>query len=399
MVFETFFGETVINNQGEKFETSSLEGKYVLIYFSAHWCGPCRGFTPRLAEFYKELKSERNDFELIFASSDRSQEDFNQYFAEMPWLSIPFEKRDLKETLSRKYKVQGIPTLVVLDKDGNLITTKGREKVSQDPKAASFPWHPVPLSDLIGSKFVAKGETPVEKDLKGKITGLYFSAHWCGPCRSFTPKLSETYNELKKEGKDFEIVFVSFDRSEDQFKEYVNEMPWVAVPFSEESRRNELGELFEVEGIPSLVFLDENQKVITKNGVASVRKGTNFPYYPNPIDELDGETIGQLNEEPCLLVFVEENQVEDVKKSLLPLAQEFQNAKKGITFLVAGNPEISQSVIKFGNLSAERPLVVLFDIPAQAKYLADSKEISPEAIRKFAEDYLAKTLTAKKIRE
>ena len=47
---------------------------------------------------------------------------------------------------------------------------------------------------------------------------LYFSAHWCPPCRGFTPELAKTYAKLKADGKDFELVFVSSDRSEDGFK-------------------------------------------------------------------------------------------------------------------------------------------------------------------------------------
>ena len=33
---------------------SALAGKdIVMFYFSAHWCPPCRGFTPILKEFYE----------------------------------------------------------------------------------------------------------------------------------------------------------------------------------------------------------------------------------------------------------------------------------------------------------------------------------------------------------
>jgi len=33
---------------------AALAGKdVILIYFSAHWCPPCRGFTPVLKDFYE----------------------------------------------------------------------------------------------------------------------------------------------------------------------------------------------------------------------------------------------------------------------------------------------------------------------------------------------------------
>jgi nucleoredoxin len=48
--------------------------------------------------------------------------------------------------------------------------------------------------------------------LAGKYVGVYFSAHWCPPCRRFTPKLASTYNFLQATGKPFEVIFVSADR-------------------------------------------------------------------------------------------------------------------------------------------------------------------------------------------
>merc|ERR1712178_316196 len=50
------------------------------IYFSAHWCPPCRGFTPKLAEIYKSMKAAGKKFEIVFASSDRDQTAFDEYY-------------------------------------------------------------------------------------------------------------------------------------------------------------------------------------------------------------------------------------------------------------------------------------------------------------------------------
>ena len=53
----------------------AVEGapKYTALYFSAHWCPPCRMFTPKLVEWYNNFKPKHPDFELVFVSSDRDQ--------------------------------------------------------------------------------------------------------------------------------------------------------------------------------------------------------------------------------------------------------------------------------------------------------------------------------------
>ena len=61
--------------------------KYVAIYYSAHWCPPCRAFTPKLVEWYNGFKAKHENFELVFASSDKSEEAQIDYMKEasMPW--------------------------------------------------------------------------------------------------------------------------------------------------------------------------------------------------------------------------------------------------------------------------------------------------------------------------
>lgn len=94
--FPKLLGDTLLRQSGEvKASNIGGEGRTVGLYFSAHWCPPCRGFTPKLAEFYKKHHEEKK-FEIVFVSSDRNEGDFKQYYAEMPWLALPFTDRSRK---------------------------------------------------------------------------------------------------------------------------------------------------------------------------------------------------------------------------------------------------------------------------------------------------------------
>lgn len=107
-------------------------------------------------------------------------------------------------------------------------------------------------------------------NLKGKKVGLYFSASWCGPCLKFTTNLVVVYNELSPKG-DFEVVFVSDDEDDKAFDMYFSKMPWLAVPFSDFETRDRLDDKFKVSGIPYLLILDENGRVLTNDGVEIIR--------------------------------------------------------------------------------------------------------------------------------
>ena len=98
--------------------------RLVGLYFSAHWCGPCRSFTPLLRDVYEAWKQERsssggkfqNGLEIVFVSSDRDAASFTNYHGSMPWPAMPFEALPhYKSVLSTVYGVQGIPSLVILD--------------------------------------------------------------------------------------------------------------------------------------------------------------------------------------------------------------------------------------------------------------------------------------------
>ncbi len=92
---EELFDGIVINKNNQKIDIKTqFSGKTIGIYFSAHWCGPCRRFTPILSEFYKNYHESKN-FEIVFLSSDSDLSSFKSYHEEMPWLALPFNKKDI----------------------------------------------------------------------------------------------------------------------------------------------------------------------------------------------------------------------------------------------------------------------------------------------------------------
>ena len=128
------------------------------------------------------------------------------------------------------------------------------------------------LKNTFGEKLVdAKGVEHQISELNDKMIGIYFSAHWCPPCRQFTPKLVEFRDACAKEN--FEVVFVSFDKDEKAMKGYMKEtnMKWLAVPFSS-SLRKQLSNTYNVSAIPYLIVLDKEGKIISKNACSEVTK-------------------------------------------------------------------------------------------------------------------------------
>ncbi len=125
------------------------------------------------------------------------------------------------------------------------------------------------LNSLLNGPVLDSSGKEVSKDkLVGKTIGFYFSAQWCPPCRTFTPKLVDFRDANKKE---FEVVFVSSDKGVKEQLEYMKEtkMKWYTLPHRSEAA-NALAKKFEVRGIPSLVIVSANGETITKDGRSQV---------------------------------------------------------------------------------------------------------------------------------
>jgi len=416
--FIKLLGNELLSSSGTVATAEALKGKEaVALYFSAHWCPPCRGFTPMLAEAYKGLVASGKSFEIVFVSSDRSEDDFKGYFDEQPWLALPYSARSVKAKLSKKFKVNGIPSLIILDgATGETITTDGRSAVSEDPKGETFPWRTPTVWEALGDEFLSgsEGET-VEIDAlrgEGKVIGLYFSAHWCPPCKAFTPRLVETYNTLKAAGKQLEIIFVSSDRDAQSFAEYFSTMPWLAIPQGDK-RVSQLKKAFDVEGIPTLVLIDgETGSTITADARSAVDndpEGASFPWPPKPVNALH-ETASGINETTALCVLMEgcATAVQNaVLAAITPLAEaSIAEAKAGggdeLLFFYAserGGGPVDQirKLTKLGEVAAQ-PQLLLLDIPDEGGYYtAPPAEVTAESVKAFLADFRAGKLERKQL--
>lgn len=116
---EALFGPTLIGKSGPV-PTSSLNSRFVLVYFSAHWCPPCRGFTPKLGMFYDSVNRGSKQVEIIYISRDKTPDQFNEYYSEMPWLALPYENKARIAALGNRYQIQQIPCLILIDNQGNM---------------------------------------------------------------------------------------------------------------------------------------------------------------------------------------------------------------------------------------------------------------------------------------
>jgi len=406
---------------------TAFEGaKAVALYFSAHWCPPCRGFTPKLAEFYNSNLKEKG-LEVVFISSDQDEDQFKEYYAEQPWLALPYSARDKKAALSKKYKVEGIPSLVIINPaDGSVITKDGRSAVMKDPTGEKFPWIPPTFADALGDMFL-KGDGTVGKEaIAGKTLGLYFSAHWCPPCRSFTPQLAKWYKGIKSElGDKFEIVFCSGDRDEESLKSYYKEQceaggDWLALPWA---NKDNLDSLFEISGIPTFLIVSPEGKVINKSGRSLVpdAAASAFPFEPPAVGDL--ENPDGINDTPSMCLMLEgcEPDLQNkILEAVAPIAKKYsagdepelrffaaksegnvsgqirglcklEGVKKLAKKADAESSPVGPTLIR--TVSSDAPTIILLDCPDKGYYVGRmAKDMDGSGVQKMIDDWKAKTL-------
>ncbi|TKR65134.1 hypothetical protein L596_025584 [Steinernema carpocapsae] len=285
----------------------------------------------RLFSLKRKSKKKKKDTISIASSSEQTElavvvidvepvtnsEKGAEAFGEPGWFVVATLPHLTKSRLLRSLKYSSPPSLSIVESSSRqVVTSEGRRSLLEDPSGQNFPWVDLSPAEIFQGKLLRSienqdGSRSIEttdfSDLKSCVKGIYFAANWYPPCKQVGRQIAEAYEKIKKQGKNFEIIFCSSDRSQESFEQHLHSMPWFAFPFDAQ-KLSHLTKVYGVCGIPAFVILDEQNELITKHGrnvLLEDPMGRKFPWRSQPFYELNEYSLCRITDLPSLIVFTE----------------------------------------------------------------------------------------------
>ncbi len=98
----------------------------MLVDFWATWCGPCLRELPNIKKNYE--KYHDRGFEVVGISLDEDRSTLEKFLRdeELPWPTLFSDDTKTTQALSDRFGVEGIPAMLLVGRDGKVITLKAR---------------------------------------------------------------------------------------------------------------------------------------------------------------------------------------------------------------------------------------------------------------------------------
>lgn len=118
----SFKGVTI---EGEPIDLEQYRGKVVVLSFWATWCPWCVKELPAMAELYKQEKD--NGLVIIGVLTEDAPESMVKFRLKHSTVTWPVVPREM-ESLEKEYGVSGLPSKLIIDRDGKVVTMTGMIK-------------------------------------------------------------------------------------------------------------------------------------------------------------------------------------------------------------------------------------------------------------------------------
>ncbi|MDR2169241.1 MAG: TlpA family protein disulfide reductase [Planctomycetaceae bacterium] len=123
----------------------ALREKFVLVKFTASWCGPCKAEIPNMLNAYKKYHDKGLEIVSVYVFENDPKEAVNNVKKVVkeegiPWIVVSemLTQKAGEVNQSKKYSVQSVPTMLLVGKDGKVIATDLRGQILNEKLSELF---------------------------------------------------------------------------------------------------------------------------------------------------------------------------------------------------------------------------------------------------------------------